>query len=89
MPLPDLRALRDSAQELKGQVPGVYLLFDADELVFVGQSWNCLLRVAENTGKDSDKHFTHWSYLPVESAAERKALEREFRQVHSPRYNRA
>ncbi len=85
---PDPNALRASACPLEGNVSGVYFLYDEDELVYIGQGWNCLLRVAEHTRKESDKRFTHWSFVAVASESERKALERELRLMHSPRYNK-
>lgn len=66
----------------------MYFLYDNDELVYVGQGWNCLLRVAEHTRKDSDKVFTHWSFLPVPDESLRKSLEKELRAALKPRFNR-
>jgi excinuclease UvrABC nuclease subunit len=84
----DLRSLRASAVQRLGNVSGVYFLFDGDELVYIGQGWNCLLRVAEHTRKDSDKKFTHWNFVEIQSEAERKDIEQELRRAHSPKYNR-
>ena len=86
--LPDPHALRANAAVLGGHVSGVYFLFDDDELVYIGQGWNCFLRVAEHTRKESDKRFTHWTFWPVESETERKTLERDLRKQHSPRHNK-
>ena len=47
----DLHSLRTNAVQRLGNVSGVYFLFDGDELVYIGQGWNCLLRVAEHTRK--------------------------------------
>lgn len=73
---------------LAGSCSGVYFLYHGDELVYIGQGWNCLLRVAEHTRKDSDKVFTHWSFFPVENESERKDLERQLRAQHKPKFNR-
>ncbi len=73
---------------LQGPCSGLYFLYDSDELVYIGQGWNCLLRVAEHTRKDSDKIFTHWSFLPIEDPVERKQLEFELRRKHKPKFNR-
>jgi excinuclease UvrABC nuclease subunit len=73
---------------LIGNSSGVYFLFQDDELVYIGQGWNCLLRVAEHTRKDSDKVFTFWSFLPVEDPIERKRLESELRAKYRPKFNR-
>lgn len=84
----DPAALRKSAHELCGHVSGVYFLYSAEELVYIGQGWNCLLRVAEHTRKDSAKVFTHWAFVPVPDAAARKELERQLRSKYTPRYNK-
>lgn len=83
----DLSAIRQGAQAIAGNTSGVYFLFYQEELVYIGQGWNCLLRVAEHTRKESVKVFTHWAYLPIESESERKAIEREFRRQYAPKYN--
>jgi excinuclease UvrABC nuclease subunit len=85
---PEPKLLRSAATVLQGNVSGVYFLYDGEELVYVGQGWNCLLRVAEHTRKDSEKTFTHWSFVAVESESERKELERRLRVKHSPKYNK-
>jgi excinuclease UvrABC nuclease subunit len=73
---------------LDGSCSGVYFLYQDGELVYIGQGWNCLLRVAEHTRKDSDKVFTHWSFFPVQDEAQRKQLERDLRAEHKPKFNR-
>ena len=72
---------------LQGSCSGVYFLFHDDELVYIGEGWNCLLRVAEHTRKDSKKTFTHWSFLPIADEVERKEIERELRKKHKTRFN--
>ena len=67
---------------------GIYFLYDGEELVYIGQGWNCFLRVAEHTRKESDKRFTHWTFMHVESESERRAVERELRRLHAPKYNK-
>lgn len=84
----DLHSLRTNAVQRLGNVSGVYFLFNGDELVYIGQGWNCLLRVAEHTRKDSDKMFTHWNFIEIQSDTERKDVERELRRIHSPKHNR-
>jgi excinuclease UvrABC nuclease subunit len=84
----DVASLRNSAFQATGNVSGVYFLFHEQDLVYVGQGWNCLLRVAEHTRKDSDKIFTHWNFVPIKSESERKQVERELRQSLSPKYNK-
>lgn len=73
---------------LEGSCSGVYFMYQGNDLVYIGQGWNYLLRVAEHTRKDSDKEFTHWSFSPVQDEAQRKELERELRAKHTTEFNR-
>ncbi len=84
----DPAVLRSSAHELCGHVSGVYFLYSGEELVYIGQGWNCLLRVAEHTRKESAKVFTHWTFVPVPDEAARKELERQLRSRYAPRCNK-
>ncbi len=68
----DIAALRQSSYETVGHESGVYFLFQGEDLVYIGEGWNCFLRVAEHTRKDSDRVFTHWNFVPVESKEERR-----------------
>jgi hypothetical protein len=43
---------------------------------------------ALNTRKDSDKRFTHWNFIEIQSDTERKDVERDLRRIHFPKYNR-
>lgn len=84
----DIDDLRRSAIPLQGACSGIYLLFADNELVYVGEGWNCLLRVAEHTRKDSSrKTFTSWNFVPEESEMGRKLLEQELRKRFGPKYN--
>jgi hypothetical protein len=47
---------RGKSIPLSGACAGVYFLFDKDKLVYVGQGWNCFLRVAEHTRKEPSNH---------------------------------
>lgn len=80
-------ALRSNAQPLQGNEQGVYLLFDKEEIVYIGKSWNCFLRVAEHTRKDSRVIFTSWSFLPVDSSSEMEALKRKLVDRFNPKHN--
>lgn len=84
----NISRISQTSVPIHGNVSGVYFLFHNDEVVYIGQGWNCFLRVAEHTRKDSCKIFTHWSYVEVESETERKALERELIKKHRPKFNR-
>ena len=83
-----IEELKSSSRKLTGNCSGVYFLFDENELVYVGQGWNCFLRVAEHTRKDSDKQFTDWNFIEIENEQERKQLERELRNTLKPKYNK-
>jgi|GEM_PF-2485641 len=84
----DIDQLKGSSKKLEGNLSGVYFLFDQDELVYIGKGWNCLLRVAEHTRKDSDKVFTSWEYVHVSNKSEYTALEKELIRKHAPKYNK-
>jgi excinuclease UvrABC nuclease subunit len=73
---------------ISGVVSGVYFLFDNNHLVYIGQGWNCFLRVAEHTRKESDKKFTHWNFIPISDEKERKEVERDLRRTLNPKYNK-
>lgn len=84
----NINELSQGSIPLVGACSGVYFLFHDDELVYVGQGWNCLLRVAEHTRKDSDKVFNRWNYIRVDDEGERKSRERELRAQLKPRFNK-
>ena len=84
---PDIEELVNSSIPLKGNCSGVYFLFDNKELVYVGQSWNCFLRVAEATR--TDRTFTSWQFEAIENAQERKSREQELIAEFRPKYNGA
>lgn len=66
-------------------VSGVYFLFDAGELVYVGQSINVFARVASHT---KAQRFDRYAFLPCPPG---KLLEEEARMIRifQPRNNRA
>jgi len=82
------RTIDHEEHQLVGNVSGVYLLYHNDEVVYVGQGWNCLLRVAEHTRKESVIEFTSWSYIPIEGDQRRRAEEKKLIEKYQPRYNR-
>ncbi len=81
--------LNASSKQLEGNCSGVYFLFHKKELVYIGKGWNCLLRVAEHTRKDSDKIFTSWNYIHIEDRKDYSELERKLIEIHKPKYNKA
>jgi excinuclease UvrABC nuclease subunit len=86
--IPDIAELGRSSMAISGVVSGVYFLFDNNNLVYIGQGWNCFLRVAEYTRKESDKKFTHWNFIPIPDEKERKEVERDLRRTLNPKYNK-
>jgi excinuclease UvrABC nuclease subunit len=84
----DIRQLQGNSMPINGVTSGVYFLFHGGELVYIGEGWNCFLRVAEHTRKDSVKEFTSWNFLPIADARERKAVEKHLRSTYKPKYNR-
>lgn len=84
----EINNLSALSHKLVGNCSGVYFLFNENELVYIGKGWNCLLRVAEHTRKDSDKEFTSWSYLPIEDKQEYSTLENQLINTYKPKYNK-
>lgn len=84
----NVSTISQTSVPIQGNVSGVYFLFHNDEIVYIGQGWNCFLRVAEHTRKDSSKVFTHWSFVEIQSETERKVIERELIKKHRPKFNR-
>lgn len=83
----DLEYLKNTAFRLKANTRGVYLLFYDDELVYIGKGWNCFLRVAEHTRKDSNKQFNSWNFIPVPETKDLDHFEKLLIQEHKPKYN--
>jgi excinuclease UvrABC nuclease subunit len=83
-----IEELNQSSIELQGACSGVYFLFHNNELVYIGQGWNCFLRVAEHTRKESEKIFDRWSYIRIDAETERKSVECELVKTHKTKYNR-
>jgi len=83
-----LNELPAKSFDLEGNTGGVYFLFNNDELVYIGKGWNCLLRVAEHTRKDSNKVFNSWRYTEVIDSKKRGELERELIRKYKPIYNK-
>jgi hypothetical protein len=63
---------------------GVYVLFHGNDMVYVGQAVNVLLRIGQHL---REKAFTHAAYIsaPVEQL---NSLERALLDVYAPRLNR-
>lgn len=81
-----IQKLLETRNELRGNCSGVYFLFDGNEIVYIGKSWNCFLRIAEQTR--TDKIFTSWNYIHIENETECNALKIELISKYSPKYNR-
>ena len=83
-----LTKLKLNSTKLEGNCGGVYFLFNHEELVYIGKGWNCLLRIAEHTRKDSDKVFTSWNYISIDEADMRSKVERTLIKTYKPLYNK-
>lgn len=82
-----IRKLHAASYKLTGNCSGVYYLFHEDELVYIGSSWNCFLRVAEHTRRNSPITFNSWYFEHIEAQEKYRARERELIQEYRPRYN--
>jgi len=83
----DMDELKQNRNLLTGVCSGVYLLFNNDELVYVGESWNCFLGVAENKTKKNNKEFTSWTFIPIDDETKRRDLKKQLIQEYTPTYN--
>lgn len=69
---------------MENNVAGVYLLYDHEELVYVGQSHNIIQRVGAHSYK---KEFTHFVVLQPKDPEDRFALESFLIKTLQPKYN--
>lgn len=85
----DLDELAENAYKKVGQCNGIYFLFNEGNLVYVGKGWNCFLRVAEHTRKEShnNKRFTHWNFIEIPESENLGAIERELIKKYRPPLN--
>jgi excinuclease UvrABC nuclease subunit len=88
MTIHSIDELATSSMPLVGNVSGIYFLFDGNEPVYIGQGWNCLLRVAEHTRRDTDKNFTSWNFVRIDEEADRKRQEKVLIQRYKPKFNK-
>lgn len=72
---------------LEGKCPGVYFLFNKDDLVYIGHSWDCFLGVAENTRKDNAKNFTSWNFIHIEDKTQRIDFKNQLIRKINTKYN--
>jgi len=84
----EITELLRTSKKLEGNYSGIYFLFNNDELVYIGKGWNCLLRVAEHTRKESDKEFTSWNYINIQDKNEYNNLERKLIKEFKPKHNK-
>lgn len=86
----DLDRMRERAAAFKRQ-PGVYFLFNAGELVYIGQSWNVAARLADHQpGVHGDAEKPWDAFVVQEFDADRLVtMEAHFLTVFAPKYNRA
>ena len=82
----NMKKLKQNCFPLTGVCSGVYLLFNNDDLVYVGQSWNCFLMVAEQTR--TEKIFTSWNFIPETDEIKQKDLKKKLITEYNTQYNR-
>ena len=64
------------------------MLYRDEPLVYVRQSWNCFLAVAEQTRKESSKSFDKWAFVVEPDEEARRASVKALISQHSPEYNK-
>jgi hypothetical protein len=86
----DLDVIRRNALPFK-RTSGVYFLFLAGELVYVGQSWHVLGRLAEHQPGVHGDPLKPWDAVSVQEFAPERLIELEtnFIAAFRPRYNKA
>lgn len=68
---------------MKIVVEGVYFLYDGDELVYIGQSNNVMMRIGEHI-KEGVKEFDRFEFYPT---VDKTRLEGFLIQMFKPKYN--
>lgn len=86
----DIKDMARKAYKKVGQCNGIYFLFNEENLVYIGKGWNCLLRVAEHTRKESknNKIFSHWSFIEIPESENLGSIERELIRKYKPMLNK-
>jgi excinuclease UvrABC nuclease subunit len=84
----EIEKLFENSIKLEANCPGIYFLFHNEDLVYIGKGWNCLLRIAEHTRKDSVKKFTSWNYIRIDEIEEYNRIEKELIKKYKPIYNK-
>jgi excinuclease UvrABC nuclease subunit len=86
----EITELLSSSIPQAGACSGVYFLFDKDELVYIGSSWNCFLRVAEHTRKEPEQrvNFTSWNFKPIIGKENYEIEEKKLIRKYQPRWNK-
>lgn len=67
-------------------VPGVYLLLDRDEVVYVGMSCDILPRIGDHR-RQGRKRFTHYAFVYVDAYNDAVRKEAELIARFNPKYN--
>jgi excinuclease UvrABC nuclease subunit len=83
----DLPEFRRDPIPTRSACRGVYFLFQAERLQYVGRSWNCKLRASEHARQERIPH-TDWRMIPVDDEADCAELESTFIRKLGPPYNR-
>ena len=83
-----LKKFVSTVLELAGEIgpmPGVYLLLDGEEVVYVGESCNAARRLAEHS--TSNKRFTHVRMIEASRDLDRRRIEQFLIVELRPKYN--
>ena len=86
----DIVDMARNAYKKVGQCNGIYFLFNEGNLVYIGKGWNCLLRVAEHTRKESNnyKEYSHWNFIEIPESENLGSIERELINKYKPLLNK-
>jgi excinuclease UvrABC nuclease subunit len=83
---PSESEIAKSKQEIAQPTPGIYFLFDGDEIVYIGKSINIESRVVNHRGQ-GEKEFDSYSFVEVHDELLRNHLEAYYIYTVSPKYN--
>lgn len=75
---------------MKPVLKGIYVLFDGEEIVYIGQSSDIYRRIYEHQSgraKGEKKDFTSWDYFEIEDDEQRIKAESLLIRILNPKYN--
>lgn len=72
-------------------ISGIYILFETDSIVYIGQSWDIFVRIAKHASYWKPTKIINWdfySYIEISDRAQRLELEKELLRRYNPKYNK-